>query len=84
MRYGENPMSVIERVERKVEELENGLPAGVTIEPFYDDFRPGDIRHSLADTTRAREVLGYSPTHSVDAGLAQALDWYAEHLAPSA
>lgn len=59
-------------------------PEVSTLEPVYDDFRPGDIRHSLADTTKAREVLRYAPTHSVDAGLAEALDWYAEHLAPSA
>ncbi|MCG8469129.1 MAG: SDR family oxidoreductase [Gemmatimonadetes bacterium] len=53
-------------------------------EPIYEDFRPGDIRHSLADTTRVIESLGYAPTHSVGEGLAEALDWYAENLAPKA
>ncbi|MDX1577810.1 MAG: SDR family oxidoreductase [Gemmatimonadota bacterium] len=54
------------------------------IEPVYEDFRPGDIRHSLADTSRARDRLGYRPTFTVREGLAEALDWYASRLAPSA
>lgn len=36
MRYGENPMTVIERIEEKINELEAGLPLGVRISPFYD------------------------------------------------
>ncbi len=51
-------------------------------EPVFEDFRPGDVRHSLADITRAREVLHYAPSHSVAEGLEAALDWYAENLAP--
>ncbi|MDA0812430.1 MAG: NAD-dependent epimerase/dehydratase family protein [Verrucomicrobia bacterium] len=45
-------------------------------EPLYADFRPGDVRHSLADISKATELLGYEPTHSVDDGLALALEWY--------
>ncbi len=48
--------------------------------PQYRDFRAGDVRHSLADITRARELLGYSPTHRIDAGLAQAMQWYVQDL----
>ena len=44
--------------------------------PQYGPFRPGDIRHSLADISRAREHLGYTPTHSVRDGLAETLAWY--------
>lgn len=51
------------------------------LEPVYQDFRAGDIRHSLADITAAREALGYEPTHDVAQGLAEALDWYWENLA---
>jgi len=36
MRYGENPLEVIERIKEKIKELKSGLPPGVTIEPFYD------------------------------------------------
>lgn len=62
--------------------LADERPDLADLEPVYDDFRPGDIRHSLADTTKARERLGYAPTHSVRDGLAAALDWYVRDLAP--
>ena len=44
--------------------------------PVYRDFRPGDIRHSLADISLARELFGYVPTVDVDQGLSRALSWY--------
>ncbi len=46
MRYGENPITVIERVKEKIGELEPGLPPGVRIVPFYD--RTGLIERSVA------------------------------------
>lgn len=49
-------------------------------EPLYAEFRPGDVRHSMADISRIRRALGYAPTHDVRRGLADALDWYAERL----
>jgi UDP-N-acetylglucosamine 4-epimerase len=36
------------------------------------------VRHSHADIGKARELLEYSPTHDVEAGLTEALDWYIE------
>jgi UDP-N-acetylglucosamine 4-epimerase len=51
------------------------------IAPIYRDFRPGDVRHSLADTSKANRLLGYSPTHTIDAGLEEAMDWYISDLA---
>lgn len=50
-------------------------------EPEYRDFRPGDVRHSLADVGAAREHLGYEPTHDLAAGLAEAMPWYVRSLA---
>ena len=50
----------------------------------YAPFRPGDIRHSLADTSRARAALGYAPTHTVAEGLRETLAWYTSALTPSA
>jgi UDP-N-acetylglucosamine 4-epimerase len=44
--------------------------------PQYDDFRPGDIRFSCASIDKAHAQLGYSPTHGVAEGLAEALEWY--------
>jgi Cu(I)/Ag(I) efflux system membrane protein CusA/SilA len=49
MRYGENPLKVIERIKEKIEELSPGLPPGVKIVPFYD--RTGLILRSI-DTLR--------------------------------
>lgn len=40
-----------------------------SIEPAYEDFRPGDIRHSLADISLARDELGYAPQVSLAEGL---------------
>ena len=47
----------------------------------YRDFRAGDVRHSQADIGKAARLLGYVPTHDIDAGLAAAMPWYVEHLA---
>jgi UDP-N-acetylglucosamine/UDP-N-acetylgalactosamine 4-epimerase len=40
-----------------------------SLEPKYEAFRPGDIPHSLADISKAKELLGYEPTHSAEVGL---------------
>jgi UDP-N-acetylglucosamine 4-epimerase len=52
-------------------------PEAARARPAYQAFRPGDVRHSLADVARARGLLGYEPTHSVREGLAEAAAWYA-------
>jgi UDP-N-acetylglucosamine/UDP-N-acetylgalactosamine 4-epimerase len=44
--------------------------------PRFRDFRPGDVRHSQADISKAQRLLGYEPTHSVREGIAEALDSY--------
>ncbi len=54
---------------------------GADIPPRYGPPRPGDVRHSLADISRAREALGYEPAFDVRQGLAEAIGWYREHLA---
>lgn len=46
----------------------------------HRDFRPGDVRHSLADISRARNLLGYDPQFDVRQGLRLAGDWYAANL----
>jgi UDP-N-acetylglucosamine 4-epimerase len=47
-----------------------------TIEPKYGPPRKGDIPHSLADITRARNLLGYEPTYDVKEGMKQTINWY--------
>jgi UDP-N-acetylglucosamine 4-epimerase len=49
-------------------------------EPVYRDFRPGDVRHSLADISKAQTLLDYAPTYDVREGLAEALAWYLANL----
>lgn len=53
-------------------------PAVAGIEPVHRDFRPGDVRHSLADVTKAERLIGYRPTHSLAEGLDEAMGWYLE------
>ncbi len=48
--------------------------------PEYQDFRKGDVRHSNADITRARELLGYVPSVSVAEGISRAMAWYEANL----
>jgi len=51
-------------------------PEVAGLEPVYGDFRPGDVRHSQADVSKARQRLGYAPTHDLGRGLEEALEWY--------
>lgn len=50
--------------------------------PQHAGFRDGDVRHSQADISKARQLLGFEPTHKIGEGLKQAMDWYVAHLAP--
>lgn len=43
----------------------------------HRDFRAGDVRHSLADISKARSLLGYEPTHRAAEGIQLAVSWYA-------
>mgnify|MGYP001350199270 CR=1 FL=1 len=56
------------------------VPACADARPSYRDFRAGDVRHSLADISRSRSLLGYDPAFGVREGLALAGTWYARHL----
>ncbi|HXD31897.1 MAG TPA: SDR family oxidoreductase [Pyrinomonadaceae bacterium] len=46
------------------------------VEADYQPARSGDVRHSLADTTRARELLGFDPTVGLGEGLQRTIDWW--------
>jgi UDP-N-acetylglucosamine 4-epimerase len=47
----------------------------------YRDFRAGDVRHSLADISKAQTLLGYAPTMKVGAGVTAAMPWYVSKVA---
>lgn len=46
----------------------------------YRDFRPGDVRHSLADISKGKNLLGYAPEYSIREGLDRASKWYIDNL----
>lgn len=51
-------------------------PKIANVEIKYGPNRPGDIPHSLASVDKAKKLLGYSPTHKIEDGLKEAVDWY--------
>ena len=61
--------------------VEQERPSLKVAQPAYADFRGGDVRHSLADVSKARTLLGYQPTHDVHEGLAEAIAWYVANAA---
>ena len=46
----------------------------------YRDFRDGDVRHSLADISKAKRLLGYIPTHRIGEGMKVAMGWYMQNI----
>ncbi len=53
---------------------------GKNIEPHFGPDRAGDIKHSNADISKARELLGYDPEYDFDRGLNEAITWYKGNL----
>lgn len=63
---------LVKLIEATLNEL--AIPVQASVE--YTDFRAGDVKHSLANIGKAREKLGYTPSHDVKAGLSDSLAWY--------
>ncbi|MBP2639668.1 MAG: biosynthesis protein WbpP [Firmicutes bacterium] len=59
-------------------ELCNSL--GKKIEPEFGVERKGDIKHSNADISKAKEMFGYDPDWNFDRGIEEAIQWYKENL----
>jgi UDP-N-acetylglucosamine 4-epimerase len=53
---------------------------GTPIDPVFAPAKPGDIRHSLADISRAGEILGFEPKTTFREGLKKTLEWYRERM----
>ena len=64
-------------IEEKLMDRVDGL---TTKDPIYRDFRAGDVRHSLADISKAKNLLGYSPDYKINEGLNESMDWYISDL----
>ena len=54
-------------------------PHLVEAKPIYRDFREGDVRHSLADISKSKSLLGYAPQYRIGEGLKEAMTWYMEN-----
>ncbi|MBU1338118.1 MAG: GDP-mannose 4,6-dehydratase, partial [Acidobacteria bacterium] len=53
---------------------------GVTnLKSIYEPPRPGDIKHSFADISKARRLIAYEPIVSFDEGLEKTISWYKHH-----
>ena len=53
---------------------------GIEREPEFGPDRPGDIKHSNADISKARELLDYDPQWSFERGIEAAIEWYKQNL----
>jgi UDP-N-acetylglucosamine 4-epimerase len=54
--------------------------AGSNLKPLYGPERNGDVKHSMADISKAKKLLGYEPAVSVDEGLKKTIKWYSENV----
>jgi Nucleoside-diphosphate-sugar epimerases len=80
---GSNPLNIAFGERTSLNQL-FGYIAGITLAhtgrgakpPAYGPQRSGDVRHSQADISRARQHLGYSPRYDVVAGLKETLTWF--------
>ena len=53
---------------------------GIKTAPIYEPPRPGDIHDSLADSSRARDAIGYNPRYTVKTGLQETIQWYQDRM----
>ena len=53
---------------------------GKNVKPIYAPARPGDVKHSLADITLAKKLIGFKPTVLFKPGLELAINWYRDNL----
>ena len=69
------------------EAIKSGLESNVEDlqipKPIYRDFRAGDIRHSNANIDKAKNIIGYNPTHTLEEGLVESIEWYINDIKES-
>ena len=59
--------------------IENAIGENIKARPIYKDFRAGDIRHSRADISKAKKLLNYLPSHNVEKGIKETVNWYIDN-----
>jgi UDP-N-acetylglucosamine 4-epimerase len=50
------------------------------LNPRYTSSRPGDVKHSMADISRAETLFGYTPAYSIEEGIKASIKWYVRNL----
>ena len=75
-------LTIADLASKLKEELVKKDPAIAEVPIENGPVRPGDVPHALADISKARELLGYEPTHSLAEGLPLAAEWYFENWKP--
>lgn len=71
--------TTLNQLYQMIQETVNSARPGVRkniSRPVYREFRSGDVRHSLADISKAHTLLGYAPSHRLAEGLKVAVPWY--------
>ena len=48
--------------------------------PIYGSFRSGDVRHSQADISKAKELLGFKSSHAVKSGMKETVEWFVKRI----
>lgn len=56
------------------------LTDNTDIQPIYEEERAGDIKHSLADVSKGKNIINYEPLVSFEDGLKQTIDWYRNNI----
>jgi UDP-N-acetylglucosamine/UDP-N-acetylgalactosamine 4-epimerase len=56
--------------------IRKSLPENSSSEILFHDFRKGDVKHSQADISKAKKLLGYDPKFNVEAGIMKTIEWY--------
>ncbi len=62
-----------------IEQLES-MNINYNLKPIHSHFRDGDVRHSLADISKAKELLEYDPQYSLRKGIGEAMPWYVNNV----
>lgn len=70
---GSGTASTINELAREISSI-----IGVDIKPKYAKPRAGEIRHSLADISKAKKILGYKPKYNLEKGLKETIDWFSK------
>ncbi len=76
--YGQKT-TLNELFEMICEEIKKNKAETKIFNPIYGFFRDGDIRQSLADISKARNLLGYSPKYAIHEGMLETVEWFIRH-----